>query len=123
VPKAILDSYTKETIALSYVSPFKGINNPRTLYKPDGCPVSAQYSVAKREDGLFTVRREGASANFLPPVAEAYTRKLLDWLVTNDGSVTIAIHWINLNEFDPYFNLLAKVQEALYAQPISTPES
>lgn len=113
--KKLIDSYTREETELPYISPFKGINKPRTLYKPEHCRVSAQYSVAQREDGQWAVKREAATANFLPPALdEESARKMLEWLVLNDGSVGVVIHWLNKGEFDPYFRMLDHLQLAVY---------
>lgn len=106
------DSYTGEPIELDYVSPFKGINKPRTLYKPDG-QVTAQYRVSPRAEGWIVVR-DGCPESFFPrfPTAEI-AGQVMDWLVANDGSVGVAIHWIKRGDLGPLLSLLDRIQEVV----------
>jgi len=90
--REIIDSYTGEAIAEEYVSPHKGINRPRTLFKPDP-RIVAQYQTVPRAEG-WRVLRDGCPEPFFPlflsqQVAIAVTAGtlVLCWL-TKTGTFT-----------------------------------
>jgi hypothetical protein len=104
--KQIIDSYTKEPLADEYVSQIPGINRPRSLYREELTRRTAQYAVSPAAEEWKLVR-EGCPESLFPRFqSENVAAQVMDWLVLNDASVAIAIHWLAKGDVDPFFRLL-----------------
>lgn len=108
------DSYTGDEYKADYVSKIPDIHVGRSpFYKSrELLRISAQYHTEPVPEGV-RVRRRGCPAALFP-VLPALTQALaaMDWCVRNDGSVGVAIHWLNKGQVGPFLDLLDYFMEA-----------
>lgn len=111
--RKVISSYTGEASEV-YVSKIEGINEPRTFYKKgEAWRCRAQYGVHPRDGGeRWIVLREGCPDSFLPMFGTKWEAEaVMNWCFENDGSVGVAIHWLNRGDATPYINLLTRIQQ------------
>lgn len=113
MPRVTRDSYTHESYVEDYKSPYVGINEPRRFYKKN-TPEGAEYRADLTPDNRWLVTRAGTAASWLPAFkSEATAREVLDWLVLNDASVDVAIHWFNRGDLQPMFKLYDRIADII----------
>jgi hypothetical protein len=108
------DSYTGDEYVAPYVSKIPGIHIGRSPFYKDAelRRISAQYFTEPHPEGVL-VRRADCPPHFFPVLPDlAQAVAAMDWCVRNDGSVGVAIHWLNKKEIEPYLNLLSLFVEA-----------
>lgn len=113
-----IDSYTGEPWKEEYTSKIPNIQKGRqTFYKErERLRISKQYWVSPLVEG-WHVRRVGCPATLFPvlPTQPAAVRAM-DWMVRNDASVEIVIHWLAKGNLEPFFKLLDQIMEAANEQ-------
>lgn len=115
-PREVSDSYTGDLYEEEYTSSIPGIEKGRSPFYKDRelATISEQYWISPLNGG-WLLRRRGCPDAMLPVFpALTQAQHAMDWAVQNDGSVRIAIHWLNKQSFDPYFKLLDKLMEVAY---------
>lgn len=111
--RKVISSYTGEASEV-YVSKIVGINEPKSLYrKGEAWKCKAQYGVHPRDGGdKWAVIREGCPDSFLPIFGTQWeAQAVMEWLFENDGSVQVAIHWLNRGDAEPYMQLLTAIHD------------
>jgi hypothetical protein len=108
------DSYTGEPYVEEYTSQIEGIRQGRSpFYKTRELQkISEQYLVSPAGEG-WQLWRRGCPKNIFPQFdSQAAAVMAMDWCVANDGSVGVALHWLNQKNLEPFFNLLDHIMAA-----------
>lgn len=99
MPRRTTDSYTGQPYIEDYISPFKGINAPITLFKKNHRSAGEYRATHVPEENGWIVSRSAQPARALheiritfDPLCECEARRLLDVLVAHDGTIARGLH-------------------------------
>lgn len=108
------DSYTGEVWKPPYISKIPDIHRGKESFyrRKELLRISQQYWVSPADTG-WRIHRRGCPAALFPILPEQQAAvRAMDWMVRNDASVEIALHWLNKKDLDPFFRLLDYIMEA-----------
>lgn len=122
--RPVVDSYTKTVLAdEGYVSPIKGINEPRTFFKKtEFWKCSAEYRVQPADYGWKLTRQNTTDTLFPLFETEEIATRVMDWCVQNDASVELAIAYLLNGDLDPLLRLLDYIGEVARGERPATIE-
>lgn len=107
------DSYTGDPYVEDYQSPIEGIERGRSPFYKDRelQTLSEQYQTVPAAEG-WLVHRRGCPATLSPVLPTQHQAvAVMDWLVQNDASVGVAVHWASKQNIEPLIRLLDRIIE------------